>query len=372
MGGRQGRVADHQVHEARLGGQNNPNKLGCAWREAHNAEHLPSETCRELISNWNNCAPVCGVAVGSARGLRLIAIESPGLRMALFAGALAGCAYLTRTAGVVLLISVPLVLIWKRERTRAAAFAAAMLPFVIGWMAWSHFRMPVSSDPQLLYYTNYFGEWRHSVGLDNIALVMWKNLDGILYTLGGLVMPGLIAAPPMKILTQTVGIAILCGIVRLVRRGVATQYALFCLASVGVLLIWTPSTERLFIPMLPLVIAGVVEEADHLWTLVRGAFRHRDRSQRITSYAFASFAAILVVYSVAAQLWLSVFYVPGMAQPYRVEESDIRSAARWIAAHAPPSARVLSGDDPLVYLYSGSSGESVGDCALFLDSFAQL
>ncbi len=285
-----------------------------------------------------------------------IVVEKPGVKMALLAGALAGCAYLTRSAGIVLLGTVPAILISKRERTRAAAFFAAMLPFIVAWMSWVHFRMPVSPDPQSMYYTNYFGEWRQTVGPDNIAIVVWKNLDDVLFTIGQLVIPNVVSFPGVKIITQTAAVAIICGVVRLARRGEGVQYALFCLASSGVLLIWTPSSEKLVMPMLPLLVAGAVEEAQHLFSIVRSALHHRDRSQRIAAYGMGAVAALLALNAFVVPFWLSMFYLPAEAKGGDKNRDGIRAASEWIAANVPASAHILTDADPLVYLYAGRRG----------------
>lgn len=284
----------------------------------------------------------------------LIVIDKPGVKMALAAGALAGCAYLTRSAGIVMLGTVPALLIWRRERARAAAFFAAMLPFIVAWMSWVHFQPP--SDPQAMYYTNYFGEWHAAVGLDNFATVVWRNFDDLLYTVGQLVVPNVAPFPGVKIITQTVAVAIICGVVRLARRGVGTHYALFCLASGGLLLIWTPSSEKLVMPMLPLLVAGAVEEARHLYSIVRSALHHRDRSQRIAAYAMAAAAAVVAVNAVAVPLWLAMVYLPASTQTATKSRDDMRGAFEWIAANVPPSAHFLTGEDPIVYLYTGRQG----------------
>src|SRR5579864_7675793 len=76
-----------------------------------------------------------------------------GMRAIVAAGVMAGLAYLARTAGIALLISVPAWLLWKhkgsRERGRAGVFALTMLPFVAGWMLWSHANRLPGADPTL-------------------------------------------------------------------------------------------------------------------------------------------------------------------------------------------------------------------------------
>ncbi len=286
----------------------------------------------------------------------MIVIEKPGMRMAMLAGVLAGCAYLTRTAGLALLVSVPAVLLWKRERARAGAFAGAMLPFVLGWMAWTHANMVPSTDPMLTYYTSYTGNWRDNVGLDNIAVIIWKNLDVFLSTVGSLVLPNVSTGILTKMLQQALAVGVVIGIVRMARRGVALHFAVFSLLSTVLLLVWISSGEKLVMPMLALFIAGAVEEAIHLCKLLASALRHRDRSQRITAGALACFAGGLAIFSISMQVWLSAIYLPSSI-PKRPR--DLETAAHWLKASTPSEARILTGDDPLVYLYSGRQGHDL-------------
>ncbi len=110
-----------------------------------------------------------------------------GTGMVLLAGLLAGCAYLSRTAGIALLVSVPAWMIWNKQRRHAALFVAAMLPEVVGWTLWTRAHASPSSDQTLIYYTDYIRYQFLNVGLDNLAVVLWKNVDQVLYGMGSLV-----------------------------------------------------------------------------------------------------------------------------------------------------------------------------------------
>jgi hypothetical protein len=47
-----------------------------------------------------------------------------------------------------------------------------------------------------------------------------------------------------------IAVAMLAGVVRMVRRGVAVDYAIFGAVSVGILLVWHyPATERFVLPL---------------------------------------------------------------------------------------------------------------------------
>ncbi len=169
-----------------------------------------------------------------------------GVQMTLVAAAAAGCAYLSRTAGMAFLVSMPAWYVWRRESRRAVAFAVGMLPFIVGWMLWSRNDILHTDDTTLIYYTDYVKMEFLTVGLDNFYLVLWKNVDGLLAGLGGLAIPQVFNSLPIKMLTEAVGVAMISGTVRLFRRGVATQYAFFALASSVMLVLWHfPPNERI-------------------------------------------------------------------------------------------------------------------------------
>src|SRR5712691_315309 len=165
-----------------------------------------------------------------------LAARQKGTAMIVAAGLAAACAYLSRTAGLALLVSVPAWLVWRREWRRAAVFIAAMLPAVIGWTLWTQAHLPHSTDQTLLYYTDYLGYRAFNIGFDNLAVILWKNADQILYGMGSLVLPKVLDTLPVKILTQVIAVAMIAGVIRLVRRGIGVDYALFALVSVGIML----------------------------------------------------------------------------------------------------------------------------------------
>jgi glycosyl transferase family 87 len=280
-----------------------------------------------------------------------------GTRAILAAGLMAGLAYLARTAGIALLISVPAWLLCKREVRRAGVFALTMLPFVAGWMLWSHANQLPGADATLTYYTDYLGYQFANVGFDNIVVVLWKNADQILYGMGSLVLPKVFDALPMKILTQVLAVAMLVGVVRMVRRGVAVDYALFAAVSTGILLVWHyPATERFVLPLFPLLIAGFLTEIEHLAKLLRSGLRHQDFGQRAVAAVFGAGVASVLIGALALQGYMTFVYLKESADQQRAKLADRRSAYQWMSANLPASAAVLSYDDSLLYLYSGHRG----------------
>ncbi len=292
-------------------------------------------------------------------GVFLLA-QSKLAQAALVAGIAAGCAYLSRTAGIALLVSMPAWYLLRKQFRQAAQFAAGMAPFVLGWMVWSHIRQFHTLDAALIYYTDYVKMEFLTIGPDNFYIVLWKNLDGLLYGMGGLAIPQVIGSLPVKILTEVVGVAMISGCVRLYRRGVAAEYSLFGIVSLLMLLVWHyPPNERFVLPLYPLLLAGLVAELEHLGSMLRTAFGHKDAGQRVAAMIMSACVAAIVVGALAVEAFVSFDYLYTSANQSRTKLAGMRAAYNWISAHAPNSATVLSNYDPILYLYTGRSSQMV-------------
>lgn len=290
----------------------------------------------------------------------LLAARRENLKMAAFAGALAGCAYLSRTAGIALLVSMPACYALRRDFRRAAIFAASMLPFVAGWSLWTRAHMLAPAGADVVYYTDYVRYQFLNVGWHNAAVVIWKNVDQLLYAFGSLAIPQVVSMGPVKILTQMIGIAAISGIVRMFRRGIATDYALFALVSSAMLIVWHfPPNERFVLPLFPLLAAGLLIELDFLIAALRQGFSHPDRGQRGAAYALAGAAGLIIAAGVALQIFVSFAYLNTLADDDRAKLRDLRQAYAWIGVNLPRDAKILSNDDPLLYAYTGHRGNAV-------------
>lgn len=286
-----------------------------------------------------------------------LALRRRGVEGAIAAGVLAGCAYLSRTAGIALLISVPLLLLIKKDWRRAAVFAAAMLPFIASWTLWSSGHHIHGMDNTLMYYTDYTGYEFLNVDIYNVGIVVWKNLDGMLYGMGSLILPSILPGLFARILTQVIAVAMIVGIVRLVRRGVWQDYASFALVSCLILLVWHfPPNERFVLPLLPLLLAGLITEIEHIWNMLRTGLRHKDFSQRAVAAVMAAGVAIVFGGAVIVEGYVTFVYLNESGRQKAAKLADQRVAYKWMAENLPRDANVLSYDDPLLYLYSGHRG----------------
>ncbi len=112
-----------------------------------------------------------------------------GWRGPLFAGVIAGAAYLTRTSGIALLPAAIAYYLWKRQPRGALWFTLGMLPAIAGWTLWSRMHAAPGHDVVTLCYTNYLGYYFLNVGWDNLGQILWRNVSALLESMGSLVFP---------------------------------------------------------------------------------------------------------------------------------------------------------------------------------------
>jgi hypothetical protein len=276
-----------------------------------------------------------------------------------FAGILAGAAYLTRTAGIALFVSSIVWLMMQRQRRNAGIFATITAPAIIGWSLWTRTHLLHVTDHSLMYYIDYMGFQKLNVGLDNLVVVLWKNIDQILYGMGSLMLPKVLDGLPVKILTQVIAVAMIAGVIKLVRKGACVDYAIFGMISVAILAVWHyPPNERFVLPLYPLLLAGLFVEMEHLWTMLRGAFVRPKWGDRVVAAGFGGVTACVLLVSIGLQCFLTFVFMQQSTGQKRARLSERRAAYSWMRTHLPAGANVFSYDDPLLYLYSGHAGTS--------------
>jgi hypothetical protein len=283
---------------------------------------------------------------------RALDSERPA-RLALTAGMIGGIAYLTRTAALPLLVAAPLCFLYRRQPGRALLFAAGMLPAMVGWQVWMSAHMLQTSDPVFLYYTSYLGMARATVHLDNLATVVWHNLDALLRGICKLIIFN-VAVPIPPHLQQIIGVAAIAGIVRLVKRTHRIQYpaaaAGFALLLLGY---FFPSNERLLLPLYPLVLMGFWTEVKNLWTVLRLAWKRGRPAERLISAVAGTAVAAIAGLIVASYVEGHFEYLPRLRSTCQSDRLQSQPAYDWIRSHIAPTATIYAAVDPLLYLYTG-------------------
>ncbi|MBX9601479.1 MAG: glycosyltransferase family 39 protein [Bryobacteraceae bacterium] len=295
----------------------------------------------------------------------LLSERSPGsgsIRWAALAGVLAGLAFLTRTAGLVLLFTTPAYLLLRRDRRGAAVFACVLVPFLAGWSLWTRAHMTAATDIVSLYYANYTAYyWLTFESGKNLPLMLWRNADEWLSALGALVAPKIYPSFFLKIFSQTIAVGGLIGLIRLLRSGVELRnYSLFALATSAMLWIWNfPPNERFVFPMLPLFFAGLLAEADHFAAMLRKARSHRDPAQRALARGMQFGSAALAAASFALQFFVIAFAWPAETAEVRALNRDRDMAWEWLRENTPATAGVAGFADPLLHLATGHKAVSM-------------
>jgi len=283
-----------------------------------------------------------------------------GSRWAAFAGALAGAGYLARSAGVVAIVSGPLVfLIWKKRR-EAVAFFLGMTPMVAGWMAWAPFHRSSSADFVSLYNTDYLGFQLANVHWNDLGVVVWTNLGHLLYEMGALPFPLEDASFFMQLLRDTIAIAIVWRLVCRRRDPALQPYLWFAALSAVELLVWHfPPNLRLMYPLVPLFLAGLIWEAQHLAQMIQRCLTHRDRSQRVAAWIVGSAVSAAGLLGLWTNFYMTFRVLPEMSRTNEIYREERVQAYRWIGQHVDSNLNVMA-LNPAVYLYTGRRTASLG------------
>ncbi len=156
-----------------------------------------------------------------------------GAMTALAAGVVGGAAFLTKTAALPLLVTVPGLLLWRGRTglraasTRALYFAVPLLAAIVGWGYWTHGHRMASTDPLVLYYTDYLGLYRHNLAWGDLPKVIQTNCRFLLNAIGELIVfhPG--AGAAFDFLLMALGLLSVSGAIRWIRTKGLSQYAAF-------------------------------------------------------------------------------------------------------------------------------------------------
>lgn len=273
---------------------------------------------------------------------------------ALAAGGVGGLAYLTRSAGIALLAAGLLYLWFRGARRNALILAATMLPVIAAWMLWVRLHAYHGTDSPLVYYTDYFRYEIYQITPKTLHLFLWKNLDGLVSSLGYLVLAKIRTSLFLKILAEVVGVATISGIVRMVRGGRAALYSIFAAGTCFLLVIWHfPPDERLVLPMMPLAFAGLLAEMEHFAGVLRAGWRRPEVSQKVASVVMLCVAVSIFGAAIGIQAYVGGVFLGESAEAARERNIDNRGAYAWIRANLPADAAVVAYNDPAMYLYTG-------------------
>jgi len=288
--------------------------------------------------------------------------RDPGGRdLWVFAGgsAAALAAYLTRSAGLPLLLAIAVALALGKHWRRLGWFAGAAALVMLGW--WLYVRSAAAEGAAYATYGQTFFDrdpYRPELGRVTILDLAGRVVDNLkVYAL---------SAWPQTIGGRDVGRglgtgfslllggAVLAGALRRVRRPGVLE--LFAVAYVGVILLWPQawSDQRFLVPLVPLAALYLTEAID--WALHGQTGRLRPAHGVIgICVAFALLANLRIV---GPSLRCTRAVLGG--EPYACYPSafaDFVEASKWIRDHTEPGAVVISRKPQILYWYGRRPGD---------------
>jgi len=275
---------------------------------------------------------------------------------AVAAGALGAAAYLMRNAALPLLVAAPLYYAWRKRYAQAAVFFGAMFPAVAAWHLWVRAHQLDTSDPLLLYYTDYVRFHLASFRWADVPLLIVKNLAGTLEGVGRALMVFDVGA-----LARVLGVAVLWGCARMAWSTLPCARFPYLFAGGYLLLLqgWNLGLGdryvRLLLPLLPLLLAGFSEEFRRAAVRAHDWFRSAELRRIAGACAVATVLGLIAVLA-AANMFATLWHAPGYTARARESLAGMRGAYRWIADSLPQDATFLTGREPVLYLYTGRHG----------------
>ncbi len=275
----------------------------------------------------------------------------------MLAGAVGGLAFLTRTQGIALLIGALAFFAWRKQWRNAAAYGAVFGAAVVGWLIWTRTHSYRGADPVTIYYVDYVRFYAASVQWKELPQLVRINVDSILSSAARLIFAYIPKDTSWRMFAWVVAAASISGIRRVVKQSQQYHMAFFALGAVVLLVPWNwPPNERYLLPIWPAIAAGFYAEMRHLFQSCRTVFRRPEFSQKAV-------AAGILAFSLGACSLIpwrnydgTVRNLPLVFQYYQAM-TDARSPAyEWIRKNVAGDSRILTYDDPLLYLYTGHRG----------------
>ncbi|HSW49777.1 MAG TPA: hypothetical protein VLH09_06350 [Bryobacteraceae bacterium] len=277
-----------------------------------------------------------------------------GERTAFLAGLVGGVAYLAKTAAIPIFLTAPLCLLVLRQRRRAGLFLGGALLLALPWVIWVQAHHQSASDVVSLYYTDYLGYQLSNFSFGRLPSMLWKNLEGLLAGIGGLVFSNPNEDRWLRIVGRVLAVLAAIGLFRIARRTGRLQSAAFTAGYALTLLLWHfPPNERFLLPVMPILLMGLSEEAVHLGSLAWGAFRSPavpQRSVAVLLMALFLGLCLAAVYSAGVAYFR---YFPRFFKSEGKQLAEDRGLYRWIDQNIPPDALLLAYRDTRLALWTG-------------------
>jgi hypothetical protein len=315
--------------------------MGSAWAWAGCAMAAASGTVLTLSVTPMSELLFCCFAFGTLLMLRRLTDRPRPAYFACLAGLLGGAAYLTRTAGLPLLLAGAVFFILKRQFRQAIGFCVGMLPAILGWNLWIHFRQESVPDYVWAFYTSYSDVLRMNISLHNLPVLLAKNWLTFTSGIGSMLVYLPFSSIWWTLLLSAFGMLVLAAAMAGTRRSGFTHYHFFFLLYGGMLLLWPYSpTPRFLLPLLPVLLAALIPMA---------------RRVAILRYPLGS---VLGVALFAGWSFCQAALLSDGLSEYRSAAAQQAGVYSWIRTSLPESARFVADTDSALYLYTGRQGIS--------------
>ncbi len=291
-------------------------------------------------------------------------------------GLLLGLAFLTRTAGITLLIAVAAFFVMRKQTRRGLLPIAIAVCFVLAWVGWSYANRPGTEGLNTAYHESYiqtfdrvlteFQSHNHVSRASAILSVVGKNAWRLIPVSIPLVCLGMKYEWPASMgenwflpivgLILFVFVLTVAAFLRLFRGGLKnipllpiylTVYLIFHLA-------WPYyGHDRFLIPLLPFLLAFLIGELERLRGMVVKELTERADLGRMMSAGLIGLAllgiASIGLYNYGLGLKRSLIQTKKDAAMRTSEDIE---AIRWINANTDPSDVLVCARDPMYYLYT--------------------
>ncbi len=273
-------------------------------------------------------------------------------------GVIAGLAFLTRSAGVALVLAIAFYFLLRRSRKGLLPVTIAVL-FVIGWLGWGYVNGPTVENTNAGSYESYFQTFRALIAHDGQS-----NLIALLSVIARNALGLILISIPVVCLGlgyETVlyfGFAFLFiagGFLRQSRAALRLMH-IYIITYLSVHLLWPyTSYDRFLMPLLPFLLLFLVVELETIFTLIRRVLTADRQLIKRVSAAFIGLALVVLVgasiynYGLGLYRSLSLATLRKVAQP-AAEDAE---AIEWVKSQTDPSDVLICYRDPLYFLYTG-------------------
>ncbi len=269
--------------------------------------------------------------------------DSNSYRLALLGGLLTGLAYLTRNAALPMLAAVPIFFFLRRRLRLSLYFFACAVPIVAAWYVWG------ASHAQAGVRAPYLDEYWRIIGIRGLGPHLLDQVTTLSGSISEAFFSGILGILRGLPLYHLVFAAAIAGCVRIGQR---QRWPLFLIFT-GLYLImiacwWFQGLTRLVIPVWPVLLAGVAEEASHFASLCALSIK-RPRFKESPRWALIVLAICIVFWNDAAT-WRKAASVLTAEREHGTRDEQ---AYTWIVQHAGPHAIVLAWKESVSYLYTG-------------------